>query len=71
MHLGTFIAMSLSGILHVSLGCTKMWSPEIRMVLHWRPPDVSIFHTDPSIMRNRFTLSLYILLPSVMEALNS
>ena len=35
VHLGTFIAMLLKGNIHVSLGCTKMRSPEIGTVLHW------------------------------------
>ena len=26
-----------------------MRSPEIGTILHWRPPDVHIFHTDPSL----------------------
>ena len=36
---------------HVCLGCTKTRSPEFGMVLHWRPPDVHIFHTDPSLVK--------------------
>ena len=35
---------------HVCLGCTNMRSPEIGTVLHWRLPDVHIFHTDPSLV---------------------
>ena len=35
---------------YVCLGCTKTRSPEIGKVLHWRPPDVDIFHTDPSLV---------------------
>ena len=30
------------------LGCVKMRSPEMGTFLHWQPPDVHIFHTDPS-----------------------
>ena len=44
MYLATFIAMSLRGNVHVRLGCTKPQSPRIGTVLHWRPPDVHIFH---------------------------
>ena len=29
---------------------TKAWSPGISTVLHWRPPDVHIFGTDPSLV---------------------
>ena len=47
VHLGTFIAMLLTGNLHIWMGSTKMRSPEIGTVLHWRPSDVDIFHTDP------------------------
>ena len=32
------------------LGCTKMRSPGIGTVLHWRPLDVHIFGTDPSLV---------------------
>ena len=46
--LGTFIAMSLRGGVHVWLGCTK--SPGIGTVLYWRPPDVHIFGTDPFLV---------------------
>ena len=49
VHFGTFIAMSFTGNVHVCLGCTKTRSPEIGPVLHWRPPDVEIFYTDPSL----------------------
>ena len=35
--------MSFSGNIHVWLGCTKTWSPGIGMVMHWQPPDVTIF----------------------------
>ena len=35
---------------HVWLGCTKIRNPEISTVLHWRPPDIHIFHTDPSLI---------------------
>ena len=35
---------------HVCLGRTKTRSPECGTVLHWRPPDVHIFHTDPSLV---------------------
>ena len=31
-------------------GGTKMRSPIIGLVLHWRPPHVHIFHTDPSLI---------------------
>ena len=31
------------------LECTKMRSPGIGMVLHWRPPDIHIFGTDPPL----------------------
>ena len=27
-----------------------MGSPEIGMVLHWRPPDEHTFHTNPSLI---------------------
>ena len=27
-----------------------MRSPEFGTVLHWRPPDIHIFHTDPSLI---------------------
>ena len=33
------------------LECTKTRSPGIGTVLHWRPPDVHIFGTDPSLMK--------------------
>ena len=49
MYLGTFIAMSYRGNVHVWLGCTQMWSPEVSTVLHWQPPDVHIFGSDPSL----------------------
>ena len=32
------------------LGCTKTWGPKISTVLHWRPPSVHIFYTDPSLV---------------------
>ena len=32
---GDFIAMSLTGYVHVWLGCNKTRSPEIGTVLHW------------------------------------
>ena len=35
---------------HVCLGCTKTRNPGIGTVLHWRPPDVEIFGTDPSLV---------------------
>ena len=35
--------------IHVCLGRTKTRSPEFGTVLHWRHPDVHIFHTDPSL----------------------
>ena len=31
-------------------GCTKTRSPGIGTVLHWRPPDIHIFGTDPSLV---------------------
>ena len=43
--------------IHVSLGYTKTWSPEICTVLHWRPLDIHIFHTHPSLYKtNMFSL---------------
>ena len=48
MYLGTYIAMSLRGNVHVWMGCTKTRSTEISMVLHWQPPNVHIFGTDRS-----------------------
>ena len=56
MHLGTFIAMSLRGNVHVCLGCT-LWSPEIGTVLHRQPPDVHTFDTDPS---QKYTMQINI-----------
>ena len=38
---------------HVCLGRTKTRSPEFGTVLHWRPPDVHIFHTDPSLVHTK------------------
>ena len=35
------------------LGFTKMRNPGIGTVLHWRPPDVHIFHTDPSLVNTK------------------
>ena len=52
MHLGTLIAISLRGNVHVWLRCSKMQSPEIDTVLHWRPPVVHIFHTDPFLVKS-------------------
>ena len=49
VHLGTFIAILLRGNVHVWLGFTKMQSPGIGTVLHWRPPNVHICGTDPSL----------------------
>ena len=46
---------------HVCLGRTKTRSPEFGTVLHWRPPDVHIFHTDPSLFIIRL-ISFIILL---------
>ena len=47
------------------MGCTKMQSPGIDMVLHWPPPDVPIFGTDPSLlttnMKKLYYYSIYIL----------
>ena len=34
-------------------GCTKMRSPEIGMVWHWRPPDLHIFDIDPSLISTK------------------
>ena len=45
-----FNSMSLRGNVHVYLGCTKTRSPEFGTVLHWRPPDVHILDTDPSLL---------------------
>ena len=59
MHLGTFIATLLTENIHVWLECTKMLSPEIGTVLHWRPTDVHIFDTDPSIHGNISNMSIY------------
>ena len=50
VYLGTLIAMLLRGNVHVWLGYTKTRSPGIGTVLHWRPPDVHIFDTDPSLV---------------------
>ena len=51
VHLGPFIVMSLTGNVHVFFfRCTKAQSPEIGTVLHWRPPDVHIFHTHLSLI---------------------
>ena len=38
---------SVTGL--VTLGCTKMWNFRIRMALHWQPPDLHNFDTDPSL----------------------
>ena len=46
----TFIAMSFRGNVHVWLGCTKSQSPGINTVLHWRPPNVHIFGSYPSLV---------------------
>ena len=32
------------------MGCTKAHSPEIEIVLHWQPPNIDIFHSDPSLV---------------------
>ena len=45
--------MSLRGNVHVYLGCTKTRSPEFGTVLHWRPPDVHILDTDPSLLQTQ------------------
>ena len=37
--------------IHACLGRTKTRSPEFGTVLHWRPPDVHIFHTDQSLLQ--------------------
>ena len=50
VRLDILIAMSLTGNVHVWLGCSKMWSPKIGAVLDWQPPDVHIFGTDPSLI---------------------
>ena len=42
--------MSCIGNVQVCLGCTKTRSPRIGTVLHWQPPDVHIFDTDPSLI---------------------
>ena len=54
VHLGTFIVMSLRRNVYVWLGCTKTQSSKIGVVLHWQPPDVHIFHTDPSLEITNF-----------------
>ena len=41
--------MSLRRYVYFWLGCTKTQSPKIGAILHWRPPDVHIFHIDPSL----------------------
>ena len=64
MHLVTFIVMSSRGNVHVCLGCTKTQNPGIGTVLHWRPPDVHIFHTDPSLMHTGQSWGSYIQLNS-------
>ena len=51
VHLDTFIVMSWRRNVHVWLGCTKTRRPGIGTVLHWRPPDVHIFGTDPSLVK--------------------
>ena len=53
VHLGAFIAMLLRGNVHVYLECTNTRSPEFGTVLHWQPPDVHIFHTDPSLLLSK------------------
>ena len=45
---------SLTGNVHVWLGCTKARSPGIGTDLHWRPPDVHIFDTDPSLVTIKY-----------------
>ena len=39
--------------------CTKTQSPKIGTVLHWQPPDVHIFHTDPSLVQMCSTYHIY------------
>ena len=48
--LKTFIAMLFRGNVHVWLGCTKTRRPKSSTALHWRPPDVQRFGTDPSLV---------------------
>ena len=43
----------------VCLGCTRTRSPRISTVLLWRPPDVYIFHTDPSLICKQNILNFY------------
>ena len=50
VYLGTFIVISLRGNIHVSLRCTKIWSPGIGTVSHWQPPSVHIFDTTKSLL---------------------
>ena len=47
---------------HVCLGRTKTRSPEFGTVLHWRHPDVHIFHTDPSLVITTVLYSYYAIL---------
>ena len=49
VHFKILVAMLLRGNVHVWLGCTKIPSPVISTALHLRPPNVHIFHTDPSL----------------------
>ena len=44
--------MPLRGNVHVWLGSTETQSPGISTVLHWQPPDIHIFGTDPSLVEN-------------------
>ena len=44
------------------LECTKTRSPGIGIVLHWRPPDIHIFGTDPSLIKAKDQSSHCILL---------
>ena len=44
------MVMSLRANVHVWLWYTKTQTPEIDTVLHWRPPNVHIRHTDPSLV---------------------
>ena len=60
--------MSLRGNVHVYLGCTKTRSPEFGTVLHWRPPDVHILDTDPSLYTTQNvlpTIAINILKPTI------
>ena len=37
-------------VIHICFECTKTRSPRIAMDLYWRPPDVHILGTDPSLL---------------------